>query len=115
MIPPDEAIIKISTLYPIVIFGIISNLILLNIIARNRALQIPTNLILGNMVAADTLTLIFCPIIFLSRNFFQNYVLGPIGCKMDGYLQGEFFSFPFFLVQSLIGRHRKIYLQFSFR
>lgn len=95
VIPTDEIIIKISTLYPVVIFGITSNLILLNILGRNRALQIPTNLLLGNMVLADTLTLIFCPVIFLCRNFFQNYVLGPIGCKMDGYLQGEFISISF--------------------
>lgn len=89
MIPADEAAVKVATLAPVVVFGVISNLILLNIIARNRALQSPTNLLLGNMVAADTLTLIFCPVTFVSRNFFQNFVLGPVGCKMDGYLQGK--------------------------
>lgn len=89
MIPAGEAAVKLATLFPVVAFGVISNLILLNIIARNRALQSPTNLLLGNMVAADTLTLIFCPVMFVSRNFFQNFVLGPVGCKMDGYLQGE--------------------------
>lgn len=89
MIPTAEATIKLLTLVPVVLFGVFSNLLLLNIIARNRALQTPMNLILANMVAADTFTLLFCPIMFICRDFFQIFVLGAIGCKMEGYLQGN--------------------------
>lgn len=90
MIPSNVVAIKLVTLVPVIGLGIIGNLLLLNIIARNRALQTPTNLILANMVAADTITLLFCPIMFICRDFFQNYVLGAIGCNMEGYLQGNF-------------------------
>lgn len=91
-IPSDEAAIKLATLVPVICFGIIGNLLLLNIIARNRALQTPPNLILANMVAADTITLLFCPTMFICRDFFQNFVLGAIGCNMEGYLQGKCFD-----------------------
>lgn len=89
MIPNGEAAIKLVTLVPVIWLGIICNLLLLNIIARNRALQTPTNLILANMVIADTITLLFCPVMFICRDFFQNFVLGAIGCNMEGYLQGN--------------------------
>lgn len=75
---------------PIISCGIIGNLLLLNIVFRNRALHTPTNYILVNMIAADTLTLIVCPVMFICSDFFQNFVLGPLGCKMDGFLQGFF-------------------------
>lgn len=42
------------------------------------------------MVTADTITLLFCPVMFICRDFFQNFVLGAIGCNMEGYLQGNF-------------------------
>lgn len=92
MIPSGEAAIKLVTLVPVIGFGMIGNLILLNIIARNRALQTPTNLILANMVTADTITLLFCPAMFICRDFFQNFVLGAVGCNMEGYLQGNEFD-----------------------
>lgn len=50
--------------------------------------QPPTNYILANMIAADTLTIIFCPAVFICTDFFQNYLLGFVGCKLDGFLQG---------------------------
>lgn len=87
MIPTAEAIIKLLTIAPVVLFGVLSNLLLLNIIARNRALQTPTNLLLGNMVAADTVTLLFCPVMFICKDFYQNFVLGALACHMEGYLQ----------------------------
>lgn len=89
MIPSDEAVIKLVTLVPVIVLGIIGNLLLINIIARNRALQTPTNLILANMVTADTITLLFCPVMFICRDFYQNFMLGGIGCNMEGYLQGK--------------------------
>lgn len=88
--PYDELIYKTILLMIIVVVGAIGNLLLLNIIVRNRALHTPTNLLLANMISADMLTLIFCPLMFICRDFFQNYTLGPIGCKLDVCLQGIF-------------------------
>lgn len=95
MISSGEATIKLVTLVPVIGLGIVGNLLLLNIIARNRALQTPTNLILANMVTADTITLLFCPVMFICRDFFQNFVLGAIACTMEGYLQGNILAWQF--------------------
>lgn len=83
-----EIVSKLFLLLPIFLCGLIGNLLLLNIIIRNRALHTSTNYILANMISADTLTVIFCPLVFICSDFFQNFILGPIGCKMDGFLQG---------------------------
>lgn len=86
--PHHEIIYKTVLLAAIVVFGVIGNLLLLNVIVRNRALHTPTNFLLANMITADTLTLLFCPAMFVCRDFFQNYEFGPIGCKVDVCLQG---------------------------
>ena len=88
VVPPLEMTIKIATILPVILFGVFGNSLLLYIIMRNRALRTPTNLLLGNMAAADLATLLFCPIIFLCRDFFQFYILGLIGCTLEGYFQG---------------------------
>lgn len=86
--PSAEIVCKLLLLLPIILCGVIGNLLLLNIIIRNRALHTPTNYILANMISADTLTVIFCPVAFICNDFFQSFILGPIGCKIDGFLQG---------------------------
>lgn len=78
---------------PIVVIGLLGNGLLLNIISRNRALRTPTNFLLANMAAADLATLIFCPITFICKDLFQNYVLGAIGCKLEGFIQGTIDQF----------------------
>lgn len=86
--PCDEIIYKLLLLLPIILCGIIGNVLLLNIIIRNRALHTPTNYILANMISADTMTICICPAMFMCSDFFQNFILGPIGCKLDGFIQG---------------------------
>lgn len=88
MVPEWEIAVKITTFIPIFLFGIFGNILLLNVIVRNRALQTPTNLLLANMAVADFFTLTLCSVMFLFKDFYQNFVLGAIGCKMEGYVQG---------------------------
>lgn len=88
VIPDWEMALKIGTFVPIILLGIIGNTIMLNIIIRNRALQTPTNLLLANMSAADLATLTICPILFMFNNFFQDFKLGVVGCKFEGFLEG---------------------------
>ncbi|XP_055322329.1 neuropeptide FF receptor 2 isoform X2 [Sitodiplosis mosellana] len=85
--PNAEIVYKSLLLLPIILCGVIGNLLLLNVVFRNRALHTPTNYILANMIAADTLTIFLCPAVFICSDFFQNFILGPVGCKMDGFLQ----------------------------
>ncbi|XP_075167535.1 neuropeptide FF receptor 2 [Haematobia irritans] len=89
-IPESEMIIKICTFVPVLIFGLIGNFTIIRLIVMNRALRTPTNLIIANMAMADFLTLLICPTMFMINDFYQNYLLGSVGCKMEGFLEGAF-------------------------
>lgn len=88
-IPDPEWIAKVVTFVPIILFGLIGNALLITIILRNRNLRTPTNLLIANMATADFATLLICPIMVMFRDFFQNYLLGPVGCKSEGFLQAS--------------------------
>lgn len=88
-IPDWEMAIKIGTFIPIILLGIFGNVMMLNIIVSNRSLQTPTNLLLANMSAADLAMITICPILFMFNNFFQDFRLGVIGCKAEGFLEGN--------------------------
>lgn len=77
------------TYVPVLLFGLIGNALLITIIIRNRFLKTPTNILILNMAAADFATLLICPIMVMYRDFFQNYLLGPVGCKAEGFLQAS--------------------------
>lgn len=87
-LPEWEITLKIATFVPVIALGVCGNWLLLVIIARNRALQTPTNLLLANMSAADLLTLAVCPVLFMFNNFYQDFRLGKIGCLAEGFLEG---------------------------
>lgn len=77
---------KICTFVPLILLGLFGNFILIYLIATHRSLRTPTNLIISNMAIADFLTLLVCPILFLINDFYQNYQLGGVGCKLEGFL-----------------------------
>ncbi|XP_060656490.1 galanin receptor type 1 [Drosophila nasuta] len=77
---------KICAFVPLIVFGLYGNFILIYLIATTRSLRSPTNLIIANMATADFFTLLICPIMFMINDFYQNYQLGSIGCKMEGFL-----------------------------
>ncbi|XP_065370090.1 neuropeptide FF receptor 2 [Calliphora vicina] len=89
-IPEREMIAKICTFIPVLIFGLIANYAIIRLIILNRSLRTPTNLIIANMAMADFLTLLICPVLFMINDFYQNYMLGSVGCKMEGFLEGAF-------------------------
>ncbi|TMW50332.1 hypothetical protein DOY81_004609 [Sarcophaga bullata] len=89
-IPEGEMIAKICTFIPVLIFGLIGNYVIVRLIVLNRSLRTPTNLIIANMAVADFLTLLICPVLFMINDFYQNYMLGSVGCKMEGFLEGAF-------------------------
>jgi neuropeptide FF receptor 2 len=88
-LPVWEVAVKSATFAPVIIFGCIGNFILLYIIYKNRGLRTPTNLLIANMAFADFLTVLVPPLLFMFHNFFQNYVLGSLGCKLEGFLLGK--------------------------
>lgn len=87
-LPDWEIGVKVATFVPVIALGVCGNWLLLVIIARNRALQTPTNLLLANMSAADLLTVLVCPVLFMFNNFYQDFRLGEPGCLMEGFLEG---------------------------
>ncbi|XP_058117188.1 neuropeptide Y receptor type 2-like [Anopheles ziemanni] len=96
-IPESELIVKLCVFVPVIVFGLLGNGILLEVIFSNRTLRTPSHLLIANLVITDFLTLLVCPVFFLTHDFFQNYLLGPIGCKLEGLIEGGL------LVTSVLG------------
>ncbi|KAL5288015.1 hypothetical protein ACFFRR_008700 [Megaselia abdita] len=90
IIPSWEIIVKVSTFVPIILFGLAFNLIIIILVAKNKSLRTPTNLLIANMASADFLTLLIGPILFMIHDFYQNYELGAVGCRLEGFLEGAF-------------------------
>jgi neuropeptide FF receptor 2 len=88
MLPTWEVSVKVGTFVPVIIFGIIGNSMLLYIIYKNRSLRTPTNLLIANMALADLLTISISPLMFMFHDFYQKYVLGYVGCKTEGLIEG---------------------------
>ncbi|ETN59380.1 endothelin B receptor [Anopheles darlingi] len=87
-IPENELILRLCLFVPIILFGLLGNGILLEVIFTNRTLRTPSHLLIANLVVTDFLTLLVRPIFFMTHDFFQNYLLGPVGCKMEGLIEG---------------------------
>lgn len=51
------------------------------------------------MAAADLASLLIHPWVFLIYDFFQNYQLGEIGCKLEGAIECNFTSNNNFLLK----------------
>ncbi|CAO1441879.1 unnamed protein product [Diamesa serratosioi] len=89
ILPTHEIVMKITTLVPLAVFGILGNSLLINVILTNRSLRTPTNYLIMNMAIADLFVLLIGPGMFLFHDFFQDYKLGPIGCKTEGMMEGS--------------------------
>lgn len=87
VVPTSEILLKVLTLLPVVLFGLFGNLALLYIILKFKQLRTPSNIITANMAAVDLAYLFIHPWIFLTKDFFQNFQLGEVGCKIDGWLE----------------------------
>ncbi|KFB47432.1 hypothetical protein ZHAS_00015377 [Anopheles sinensis] len=87
--PAWEVALKTVTFLPVILFGVLGNAILCYIIVEIRALRTPTNLLIANLAVADLATLVVCPLMFMFHDFYQNYVLGAIGCNTEGFLEGS--------------------------
>uniref|UniRef100_A0A182WD91 G-protein coupled receptors family 1 profile domain-containing protein n=1 Tax=Anopheles minimus TaxID=112268 RepID=A0A182WD91_9DIPT len=87
--PDWEVALKTITFLPLILFGLLGNAILCYILVQIRALRTPTNLLIVNLAVADLATLLICPVMFMFHDFYQNYVLGAVGCKTEGFLQGS--------------------------
>ncbi|KAL3273589.1 hypothetical protein HHI36_015021 [Cryptolaemus montrouzieri] len=86
--PWNEILIEIAILLPVVIIGLSGNFLLIFTLLTNKHLRTPTNLMIGNMALADMLSLLVHPWVYLiTYDMFQNYILGPFGCKSEAALE----------------------------
>ncbi|XP_031832992.1 neuropeptide Y receptor type 2 [Nomia melanderi] len=84
--PTWEVIVKILSVLPIVVIGSLANSGLIYVVVKEKSLQTTTNLLIVNMCIADLGTCLICPWMFLCTDLFENYILGDIGCRLDGSL-----------------------------
>ncbi|XP_030758668.1 substance-K receptor-like [Sitophilus oryzae] len=78
---------NIGIFLPVVMIGLIGNFWVIYVLKSNRYIRTPTNLIVGNMAVADSLSLLMHPCFIFVYDYFQNYQLGSIGCKGEGPLE----------------------------
>lgn len=76
VLPASEIVAKTFILFPIGVFGIIGNCLLLHVIHSNPSLRSPTNYLISNMAITDLIVLSFCPGLFVFHEIFQSYKLG---------------------------------------
>jgi hypothetical protein len=82
--------VKTVAFIVVVMLGIVGNVLLLSVVVRNRSMRSPTNLLIANMAVADLVTLAVLPWVFTCIDSFQNYILGEVGCKAQGFLECEY-------------------------
>lgn len=88
--PISEIIVKITAVLPVIIFGITGNFFVLYVLLRNPHIRTPINLLIGNMAAADFISILINPWLFLISDFLQNYPFGRIGCQGEGAIECEY-------------------------
>ncbi|XP_015438961.1 PREDICTED: neuropeptide Y receptor type 2 [Dufourea novaeangliae] len=84
--PTWEVVLKILSVLPIVVIGSLANSGLIYVVVKEKSLRTTTNLLIVNMCIADLGTCLICPWMFLCIDLFQNYILGAVGCRLDGSL-----------------------------
>lgn len=82
--------LKATASIVMVILGIVGNALLLTVVLRTRSMRTPANLLIANMALADLATLVILPWIFICMDCFQNYILGEVGCKAQGFLECQY-------------------------
>lgn len=66
------------------VIGTLANGGLIYSMIKQKSLHTAANLLIANMCVADFGTCLIGPWMFLCYDLFQNYILGEIGCRLDG-------------------------------
>ncbi|XP_071539349.1 uncharacterized protein [Panulirus ornatus] len=82
-----EVALKVFFMLPIILVGTVANTTILYLLCRNRRLRTTVNLFVGNLAVADLLLAAVCPTLFMLEDFYQHYILGPVGCRLQGFIQ----------------------------
>lgn len=87
MKPVKEVAAKGAALGLLVLLSLTANGIVIYVVSRTKKLRTPTNLFILNVAVADFLTSCYTPWAVLISDSFQNWQLGPVLCRADGFLE----------------------------
>lgn len=89
-LPAHEIALKALALVPIMIFGIIGNVAIVIVFIRMKGMRTCTNIFICNMALADLMTILCCSWTIIVVDAYQNFVLGKLYCKLDGFFHVTF-------------------------
>lgn len=69
--------------------GVTGNAVILYVLFQHPKLRSRVNLFIGNLAVADLLIAALCPTLFTMEDLYQSYIMGPIGCRLQGFIQSE--------------------------
>ncbi|KAI1291840.1 Neuropeptide FF receptor 2 [Halotydeus destructor] len=90
--PFSEVIWRVLLNIPIVVLGILGNLLIISVVYKFKQTRNCTNLFICNMALADLLATLCCSwaSLFQAGVIYQNYVLGPFYCWFEGFMKVTF-------------------------
>ncbi|XP_054712164.1 substance-K receptor-like [Uloborus diversus] len=89
-LPTYEIALKTLALLPIMIFGILGNVSIIAVIWKIKGMRTCTNIFICNMALADLMTILCCSWTIIVVDAYQNFVLGKLYCKLDGFFHVTF-------------------------
>ncbi|XP_055937719.1 substance-K receptor-like isoform X2 [Argiope bruennichi] len=89
-LPTHEIALKVLALLPIMVMGIFGNVAILVVMLRIKGMRTCTNIFICNMALADLMTILCCSWTIIVVDAYQNFILGKIYCKLDGFFHVTF-------------------------
>uniref|UniRef100_A0A2L2YAV8 Substance-K receptor n=1 Tax=Parasteatoda tepidariorum TaxID=114398 RepID=A0A2L2YAV8_PARTP len=89
-LPTHEIALKVLALLPIMFLGVFGNVAILVVMMRIKGMRTCTNIFICNMALADLMTILFCSWTIIVVDAYQNFVLGEVYCKLDGFFHVTF-------------------------
>ncbi|GIX81856.1 substance-K receptor [Caerostris darwini] len=90
ILPAHEIALKVLALLPIMILGIFGNVAILIVMLRIKGMRTCTNIFICNMALADLMTILCCSWTIIVVDAYQNFILGKVYCKLDGFFHVTF-------------------------
>ncbi|BFZ17768.1 hypothetical protein BsWGS_20807 [Bradybaena similaris] len=85
--PLWEMIVKTLFYFPVIVFGIIGNVIIIAVVAKNKRMQTTTNYYIVNLAVADCLITLACSWTHLVDDLSPFWILGSFFCTFNTFSQ----------------------------
>jgi hypothetical protein len=87
---PARHLVKIAVFAAASVFAVLGNVSVVGLVLKNRSLRNPLNYYLVNLALADVVIATFCAWTFLVEHVTNSpWVLGPVVCKLSGFVQSK--------------------------